>query len=232
MLPRWANVDSMTLWPRPLAPAIVIPAIGLVSLAVALSGCSTNAPALEGSAVASVAPSPTPTPVDPTVAWADGVCGAAFGIRDNVQSIGEDLAFDPVSGATAGDQIRARLNERSDAVGQAVEELGTQIGKVPVDVSEAVALATTFEAQYAVLVRSIGEAQMSIESVTSSSDIVTFGLNAAAAIAALRTASEATGVLATTIGSTTSGAQGSVSDAFAASTVCVALTNGSPRPAQ
>ena len=54
----------------------------------------------------------------------------------------------------------------------------------------------------------------------------------AAAIAALRTASEATGALATTIGGTTSGAQGSVSDAFAASTVCVALANGGPKPAE
>ena len=201
-------------------------------MTIALSSCSTEAPALEGSAIESVAPSPTPPPVDPTVAWADGVCSAAFGIRDNVQAIGEDLAFDPVSGATAGDQIRASLNERSDAVGQAVEDLGTQIGKVPVDVSEAVALAATFEAEYAVLVRSIGEAQASIEAVTSASDIVTFGLNAAAAIAALRTASEATGALATTIGGTTSGAQGSVSDAFAASTVCVALANGGPKPAE
>ena len=222
----------MTPWHRALAPAIVIPAIGLVSLAIALSGCSTDTPSLEGTAVASIAPSPSPPAVDPTVAWADGICGAAFGIRDNVQAIGEDLAFDPVSGATAGDQIRASLNARSEAVGQGVEELGTQIGKVPVDVSEAVALAATFEAQYAVLVRSIGEAQSSIEAVTSASDIITFGLNAAAAIAALRTASEATGLLATTIGSTTSGAQGSVSDAFAASTVCVALANGNPRPAE
>ena len=204
----------------------------MVTMTIALAGCSTDAPSLEGSATASVAPSPTPPPVDPTVAWADGICGAAFGIRDNVQAIGEDLAFDPISGATAGDQIRARLNARSEAVGQGVEDLGTQIGKVPVDVSEAVALAATFEAEYAVLVRSIGEAQASIEAVTSASDIVTFGLNAAAAIAALRTASEATGALATTIGGTTSGAQGSVSDAFAASTVCVALANGDPRPPQ
>ena len=187
---------------------------------------------MEGSAIESVAPSPTPPPVDPTVAWADGVCSAAFGIRDNVQAIGEDLAFDPVSGATAGDQIRASLNERSDAVGQAVEDLGTQIGKVPVDVSEAVALASTFEVEYAVLLRSIAEAQSSIEAVTSASDIVSFGLNAAAAIAAVRTASEATGALATMISSTTSGAQGSVSDAFAASTVCVALANGGPKPAE
>ncbi len=201
-------------------------------MTIALSSCSTEAPALEGSAIESVAPSPTPPPVDPTVAWADGVCSAAFGIRDNVQAIGEDLAFDPVSGATAGDQIRASLNERSDAVGQAVEDLGTQIGKVPVDVSEAVALASTFEVEYAVLLRSIAEAQSSIEAVTSASDIVSFGLNAAAAIAAVRTASEATGALATMISSTTSGAQGSVSDAFAASTVCVALANGGPKPAE
>ena len=204
----------------------------MVTMTIALAGCSTDAPSLEGSATASVAPSPTPPPVDPIVAWADGICGAAFGIRYNVQAIGEDLAFDPISGATAGDQIRASLNARSEAVGQGVEDLGTQIGKVPVDVSEAVALAATFEAEYAVLVRSIGEAQASIEAVTSASDIVTFGLNAAAAIAALRTASEATGALATTIGGTTSGAQGSVSDAFAASTVCVALANGDPRPPQ
>ena len=201
-------------------------------MTIALSSCSTEAPALEGSAIESVAPSPTPPPVDPTVAWADGVCSAAFGIRDNVQAIGEDLAFDPVSGATAGDQIRASLNERSDAVGQAVEDLGTQIGKVPLDVSEAVALASTFEVEYAVLLRSIAEAQSSIEAVTSASDIVSFGLNAAAAIAAVRTASEATGALATMISSTTSGAQGSVSDAFAASTVCVALANGGPKPAE
>lgn len=201
-------------------------------MAIALSACSTDAPALEGGAIESVAPSPTPPPVDPTVAWADGVCGAAFGIRDNVQAIGEDLAFDPVSGATAGDQIRASLNARSDAVGQAVEDLGTQIGLVPVDVSEAVDLSTTFESEYAVLVQSIGEAQASIEAVTSASDIVTFGLNAAAAIAAVRAASEATGALATTISSTTSGAQGSVSDAFAASEACVALVNGGPRPPQ
>ena len=221
----------MRPWHRVTAPAIALPTIGLAVIIIALSACSTDAPTADGSAIESAAPSPTLPPVDPTVAWADGVCGAAFGIRDNVQSIGEDLAFNPVSGATAGDQIRARLNERSDAVGQAVEELGTQIGRVPVDVSEAVALATTFEAQYAVLVRSIGEAQTSIAAVTSSSDIVTFGLNAAAAIAAVRTASEATGVLATTIGDTTNGAQGSASDAFAASTVCVALVNGSPRPA-
>ena len=204
----------------------------MVTMTIALAGCSTDAPSLEGSATASVAPSPTPPPVDPTVAWADGICGAAFGIRDNVQAIGEDLAFDPISGATAGDQIRASLNARSEAVGQGVEDLGTQIGKVPVDVSEAVALAATFEAEYAVLVRSIGEAQAAIEAVTSASDIVTFGLNAAAAIAALRTASEATRALATTIGGTTSGARGSVSDAFAASTVCVALANGDPRPPQ
>ena len=201
-------------------------------MTIALSSCSTEAPALEGSAIESVAPSPTPPPVDPTVAWADGVCSAAFGIRDNVQAIGEDLAFDPVSGATAGDQIRASLNARSEAVGQGVEELGTQIGKVPVDVSEAVALASTFEVEYAVLLRSIAEAQSSIEAVTSASDIVSFGLNAAAAIAAVRTASEATGALATMISSTTSGAQGSVSDAFAASTVCVALANGGPKPAE
>jgi hypothetical protein len=200
-------------------------------MTIALSACSTDAPALGGSAIESVAPSPTPPPVDPTVAWADGICGAAFGIRDNVQAIGEDLAFDPISGATAGDQIRASLNARSEAVGQAVEDLGTQIGKVPVDVSEAVALATTFESDYAVLVQSIGGAQASIEAVTSASDIVTLGLNAAAAIAAVRAASEATGALASTITSTTAGAQGSVSDAFAASTVCVALASGSPKPA-
>ena len=98
--------------------------------------------------------------------------------------------------------------------------------------SEAVALASTFEVEYAVLLRSIAEAQSSIEAVTSASDIVSFGLNAAAAIAAVRTASEATGALATMISSTTSGAQGSVSDAFAASTVCVALANGGPKPAE
>jgi hypothetical protein len=206
--------------------------MGMVSLALALSGCSANAPALEGSAVAAVAASPTPPPVDPTVAWADGICGAAFGIRENIEAIGEDLAFDPVSGVTAGDQIRASLSARSEAVGQSVEDLGTQIGKVPVDVSEAAALATTLEAEYAVLVQSIGEAQASIAAVTSASDIVTFGLNAATAITAVRTASDATGALAKTIGGTTTGAQGSVSDAFAASTVCVALVNGSPRPAQ
>ncbi len=201
-------------------------------MTIALSACSSDAPELGGSAIESVAPSPTPPPVDPTVAWADGICGAAFGIRDNVQAIGEDLAFNPISGATAGDQIRASLNARSEAVGQAVEDLGTQIGKVPVDVSEAVALATTFESDYAVLVQSIGGAQASIEAVTSASDIVTFGLNAAAAIAAVRAASEATGALASTITSTTAGAQGSMSDAFAASTVCVALASGSPKPAE
>jgi hypothetical protein len=210
----------------------VIPALGLISLAVTLSGCSTSAPALEGGAVASVSPSPTPPPVDPTVAWADGICGAAFGIRENIQAIGEDLAFDPVSAVTAGDQIRASLSARSDAIGQSVENLGTQIGKVPVDVSEAAALATTFEAEYAVLAQSSAEAQASIAAVTSASDIVTFGLNATQAIAAVRTASEATGSLAKTIGGTATGAQGSVSEAFAASTVCVALVNGSARPAQ
>ena len=209
----------------------LMPAIALALIALPLSACSSEPQGSGGNAIESVQPSPTSPPVDPVVAWADGVCGAAFGIRDNVRAIGEDLAFDPVSAATAGDQIRANLDARSEAVGRAVEDLGTQIGKVPVDSTQAVALATDFEAEYAALERSIAEARTAIEAVTSAGDVITFGLNAAAAIASIRTASEATGALATTIGEATSGAQGSASDAFASSSVCVALTNGDPIPA-
>ena len=202
----------------------------LTAVALPLTACSSGDSEPQGAQSSAAAPSPTAPAVDPVVAWADGVCGAAVGVRDNVQAISEDLAFNPMEAATAGDQIRANLEARSDAIGLAVEDLGTQIGKVPVDVPEALALATTFEAQYAALQVSIDEARTSIEATTSAQDVITFGINAAASIASIRAAAEASGMLASALSDSTQGKQDAASEAFAASAVCGALMSGAPRP--
>ena len=202
----------------------------LVAVAFSLAACSSGDQATQGAQSSAAATSPTEPAIDPVVAWADGVCGAAFGVRDNVLAIGEDLAFNPMEAATAGDQIRANLESRSDAIGLAVEDLGTQIGKVPVDVPEALALATTFEAQYAALQLSIDEARTSIEATTSAQDVITFGLNAAASIASIGAAAEASGTLAKALSDAMQGKQDAASEAFAASPVCSALTSGEARP--
>ena len=202
----------------------------LTAVALPLTACSSGDSEPQGAQPSSAAPSPTAPAADPVIAWADGVCGAAFGVRDNVQAISEDLAFNPMETATAGDQIRANLEARSDAIGLAVEDLGTQIGKVPVDVPEALALATTFEAQYAALQVSIDEARTSIEATTSAQDVITFGINAAASIASIRAAAEASGMLASALSDSTQGKQDAASEAFAASAVCGALMSGAPRP--
>jgi hypothetical protein len=202
----------------------------LTAVALPLTACSSGDSEPQGAQSSAAAPSPTAPAADPVVAWADGVCGAAFGVRDNVQAISEDLAFNPMEAATAGDQIRANLEARSDAIGLAVEDLGTQIGKVPVDVPEALALATTFEAQYAALQVSIDEARSSIEATTSAQDVITFGINAAASIASIRAAAEASGMLASALSDSTQGKQDAASEAFAASAVCGALMSGAPRP--
>lgn len=202
----------------------------LAAATLPLAACSSGDPNPQGAQSSAAVPSPSAPAIDPVVAWADGVCGAAFGVRDNVQAISEDLAFNPMEAATAGDQIRANLESRSVAIGLAVEDLGTQIGKVPVDVPEALALATTFEAQYAALQLSIDEARTSIEATTSAQDVITFGLNAAASIASIRAAAEASGTLAKALSDAMQGKQDAASEAFAASPVCGALTSGAPRP--
>jgi hypothetical protein len=202
----------------------------LAAVALPLTACSSGDSQPQGAQSSAAAPSPTAPATDPVIAWADGVCGAAFGVRDNVQAISEDLAFNPMEAATAGDQIRGNLEDRSDAIGLAVEDLGTQIGKVPVDVPEALALATTFETQYAALQLSIDEARSSLDATIASGDVITFGINAAASIGAIRAAAEASGTLASALSDATQGKQDAASEAFAASAVCGALMSGAPRP--
>ena len=202
----------------------------LAGVALPLAACSSGDPAPLGAQSSAAVPSPTASAIDPVVAWADGVCGAAFGVRENVVAIGEDLAFNPMEAATAGDQIRASLDARSEAISVAVGELGTQIGKVPLDVPEALALATAFETDYAALQLSIQEARSSIDATISSQDVVTFGLNAAASIGALSAAADASGKLASALDDATAGKQDRASEAFAASPVCGALVSGAPRP--
>ncbi len=222
----FATVSGMDTRTRTCIRAIALLAAVTFPVAACSSGDSTPQVGQSSAAAAS----PTAPAIDPVAAWADGVCSAAFGVRDNVQAISEDLAFNPMEAATAGDQIRGNLEARSDEISLAVEELGTQIGKVPVDVPEALALATTFETQYSALQRSIDEARTSLDATIASGDVITFGINAAASIGAIRAAAEASGTLASALSDATKGKQDAASEAFAASAVCEALMNGSPRP--
>jgi hypothetical protein len=202
----------------------------LAVVALPLTACSSGDSQTQGVQSSAATPSPAAPEIDPVAAWADGVCGAAFSVRDNVQAIGEDLAFNPMEAATAGDQIRANLEARSDEIGLAVEELGTQIGMVPIDVPEALALATTFETQYAAVQRSIDEARSSLDATIAAQDVVTFGVNAAASVGAIRAAAEASGALASALSDATGARQDKASESFASSPVCGALMSGAARP--
>jgi hypothetical protein len=202
--------------------------IVITTASFVLVGCGGSTPATEES---TPTPSASATPVDPAIVWADGVCRAAAGIRDRVKAVGDDLQFDPSSPESAADQVRKSLDARSTEIGAGIEVLGSAIGAVPVDVPQALELADTLDEEYTALTRSIDEAQTSIAAVTNSSGIVSFGLNAAAAIGAIRSAAEATASLTSTLSDAAGGASDSVSTAFAASTTCQALSDGLPVPA-
>ena len=202
---------------------IVIMTAGLV-----LVGCGNSTPSTQES---TPTPSASVTPVDPAIIWADGVCSAAAGIRGSVMAVGDDLQFDPSSPESSVDQIRTSLDARSTEIGAGIEELGTAIGSVPVDVPQALDFADTLNTQYTALTRSLEEAQTSIAAVTNSSDIVSFGLSAAAAVGTIRAAIEATASLTSTLSLAAGGASNSVSTAFAESTTCKALSDGLPVPA-
>ncbi|CAB4879833.1 MAG: hypothetical protein F2793_06035 [Actinobacteria bacterium] len=214
--------------PKRTTVTIVRMATGGLALSVALSlplascafGSDAAAPA---SASAPVSPAPATTP-DPTLAWADGVCTAAAGVRDEIASVAQDLVFDPMASGSAVDQVQGRLDDRSAAIDTAVDALGSAIGSAPLDVPAALEFATALQARYVIAQRAIAEATSAVDGVATASDPWTLGLNVAAAIVSVRAAAQALGDLASAV--STSATTDAVSEAFTSSAACQSLTSG------
>lgn len=174
---------------------------------------------------ASPTASPSPT-IDPVIAWADSVCAASFDIRDTLAATGEDLAVMPGPGAL--DEIRGRLERRGDLLIGQLEPLTVALGQVPIDVPEALRLASTLTDQAQALRGAADRTRQSIDALTGSDTIVGFGQSLPEAITAVGEAATAAKVLAGTIADTANDQGDRLGPGFRNSAVCQDLIAGAP----
>lgn len=195
------------------------------------SAASTSSPSAsadqpaesQNDAEPSAAPSPT---VDPVIAWADSVCAASFDIRDTLTATGEDLAVVP--GPDALDEIRGRLERRGDLIISQLEPLTVALGQVPVDVPEALRLASTLTEQADTLRASTDRTRASIDALTGADSVLSFGQSLPEALTAVGEAATAAKVLAGTISDAAGEQGGRLGPGFRESVVCQALISGAP----
>lgn len=169
--------------------------------------------------------SPSPS-IDPVIAWADSVCAASFDIRDTLAATGEDLAVVPGPGAL--DEIRGRLERRGDAIIGQLEPLAVALGQVPVDVPEALRLASTLTDQVDTLRAAAERSKASIDALTGSDSVLGFGQALPEAITTVGEAATAAKALGGTVATAASDEGGRLAPGFRASAVCQALINGAP----
>ena len=184
----------------------------------------TGEPAGSASAMA---PSASPSPsVDPVIAWADSVCAASFDIRDTLTATGEDLAVSP--GPDALDEIRGRLERRGDLIIAQLEPLTVALGQVPIDVPEALRLASTLTEQTDTLRAAADRTRASIDTLTGADSVLSFGQSLPEAITAVGEAATAAKVLGSTISDAASEQGGRLGPGFRESVVCQDLISGAP----
>lgn len=215
---------------------VVIAVVGVSVLAIRTSFPSdepaampADAPAGGATSATPAAPTPTASPsptVDPVIAWADSVCAASFDIRDTLAATGDDLAVIPGPGAL--DEIRTRLERRGDTIIGQLEPLTVALGQVPVDVPEALRLASTLTGQVDALRSAADRAKRSIDALTRSDTVLGFGQSLPEAITAVGDAAAAARVLGATVASAAGEEGGRLGPGFRDSTVCQALIAGAP----
>lgn len=217
---------------------VIIAVVGLSVLAIRTTYPSDDPTAvpsdvLAGNPTSTTPATPTPTPtasptpsVDPVIAWADSVCAASFDIRDTLTATGEDLAVVPGPGAL--DEIRSRLERRGDLIIDQLEPLAVALGQVPIDVPEALRLASQLTDQVDALRGTADRAKQSIDTLTGSDSVLGFGQSLPDAIAAVGDAASAAKVLGTTIATAASDEGGRLGPGFRDSPVCQALIAGDP----
>ena len=170
-------------------------------------------------------PSPSPT-IDPVIAWADSVCAASFDIRDTLTATGEDLAVMPGPGAL--DEIRGRLERRGDRLIGQLEPLSVALGQVPIDVPEALRLASTLTEQADTLSGAADRTKRSIDALTGSDTVLAFGQALPEALTAVGEAATAAQTLGSTVADAARDEGGRLGPAFRESVVCQALISGAP----
>lgn len=169
--------------------------------------------------------SPSPS-IDPVIVWADSVCAASFDIRDTLAATGEDLAVVPGPGAL--DEIRGRLERRGDAIIGQLEPLAIALGQVPVDVPEALRLASTLTEQVDTLRTAAERSKQSIDSLTGSDSVLGFGQALPETITTVGEAAAAAKALGTTVAAAANEEGGRLAPGFRESAVCQALIAGAP----
>ena len=172
-------------------------------------------------------PTASPSPsIDPVIVWADSVCAASFDIRDTLATTGEDLAVVPGPGAL--DEIRGRLERRGDAIIGQLEPLAVALGQVPVDVPEALRLASTLTDQVDTLRAAAERSKQSIDALAGSDSVLAFGQSLTEAITTVGEAATAAKALGTTVASAANDEGGRLAPGFRESAVCQALIAGAP----
>lgn len=214
--------------------AVIVAAIGISIVAVRTtypeSTPEATIPPSSSSVVPSVRPTPSasPTPtIDPVIAWADRVCDASFDIRDTLAAAGEDLAVTP--GPDALDEIRARLERRGDVIIGQLEPLAVALGEVPVDVPEALRLASTLSTQVDTLRQSADRTRAAFEVLTQAQGLLEFGQALPEAVSAVGAAGTAAQVVAGTVADAASDEGSRLGPGFRASPTCRALVDGTSR---
>ena len=143
-----------------------------LALSLSLAACSSEEEVAE--------PEPEPT-IPEEVLWAGSVCTAFDDLVATVDSVGEDLSYEPTADDEVFDQYITQLQAQMADVNGAVEELAFTVGQAPVDYKDSASNVVDFGTDITAIVAAKDETVVHIEAAMAADSNVDKGLEAAQA---------------------------------------------------
>ena len=182
-----------------------------LALSLSLAACSSEEEVAE--------PEPEPT-IPEEVLWAGSVCTAFDDLVAPVDSVGEDLSYEPTADDEVFDQYISQLQAQMADVNGAVEELAFTVGQAPVDYKDSASNVVDVGTDITAIIAAKDETVVHIEAAMAADSNVDKGLEAAQAAITGGTTLALTRDLLAGLGDLLSQRKDDLDDAFGQASEC------------
>jgi len=222
-------MTAMPRWVVAVGAALLMALLVAAGIWATRAESESNATgATDGVAVDATTPprTPSPSPTPEIITWASGVCAARDGLITSVVDVAGSLEYDPDDPASVSEQLQQQMPGRLVGIEQAASELGSALGRIPLDYVDAAAAIPPLQDRLSTLGDAKDQALGHVDAAQQAGNPVSAGVEWIRAAAAAKATYDAGVLVKESLDELVDSADGDIRDAFATAPGCAGIALG------